>query len=663
MAYSRLSAVYIKLQHTPEMLSKYNDIIIDQLDRQIIEPAIRQPNQLEHFLPHHPVSTTDKLRIVYGANAKVRNSNSLNDCLYRGPVLLPELAGLLLRFRLPEVPVLADIKKAFLMIDLHEPDREVAKFLWVKDITAPLSASNLQIYRFRRVAFGVVSSPFLLAATVNHHLSTFNSPLADEIKNNIYVDNVLMSCENVTEALEKYKESKEIFASAGMNLREFLSNSIDFMTRIDKKDQLAKVWWEKERPPKFLGIPWKPYEDEIIIKFPPLPTLEPLPVTRRVVLKELASVFDPLGLVSPCMLYAKKFFQRLWDKKRTWDTPLEIEEYTEWRHISSLWHEQKITLPRRIISSDSSNIQLHVFVDASQDVYAAVVYLRSGIHTFQVHPIYSKNRLKPKNANITIPRMELLAILIGVRAITFVEKELTIPLTAKVLWSDSQVALQWLNSTIKQPKFIFNRVKEIRQHPDISFRYTRTKQNLADISTRGSSPSQLKGDPLWWYGPPWLSDMEGHWPHFMTIPIKDVELNVEDDLPLVSMITKVKNSPECFPLIDITRFSSLHTLLRTTIYMLRYIKVKLSPASAFMEKFPFLKKLSSNGPILAPDYLIAEQLLIVLDQSTNTFDSTKHTHYLKDSNNIHHLVSRLNNSDTTHNFRNPNRTQQIIITQ
>lgn len=143
MAYSRLSAVYIKLKHTPEMLSKYNDIIIDQLDRQIIEPAIRQPNQLEHFLPHHPVSTADKLRIVYGANAKVRNSNSLNDCLYRGPVLLPELAGLLLRFRLPAVPVLADIEKAFLMIDLHEPDREVAKFLWVKDITAPLSASNL----------------------------------------------------------------------------------------------------------------------------------------------------------------------------------------------------------------------------------------------------------------------------------------------------------------------------------------------------------------------------------------------------------------------------------------------------------------------------------------------------------------------------------------
>ena len=189
------------------------------------------------------------------------------------------------------------------MIELHEKDREVAKFLWVKDITVPFSPSNLAIYRFRRVAFVVISSPFLLAATVKHHLSTFTNPLATEIAENIYVDNVMMGCDTVDEALEKYRLSKEIFQPAGMNLREFMSNSIEFMSQIDKSDRLDK------ETPKFLGIPWKPYEDKIVIHFPSLPpSTKP---TRRSVLKELATLFDPLGLVSPSMLYAKKCFQTL----------------------------------------------------------------------------------------------------------------------------------------------------------------------------------------------------------------------------------------------------------------------------------------------------------------------------------------------------------------
>ena len=53
--------------------------------------------------------------------------------------------------------------------------------------------------------------------------------------------------------------------------------------------------------------------------------------------------------------------------------------------------------------------------------------------------------------------MELLAILIGVRAINFVEKE-----------------LNWLNQ-LKHPKFVFNQVREIRNSPEISFRYIRTE--------------------------------------------------------------------------------------------------------------------------------------------------------------------------------------------
>ena len=100
MACRRLTSTINKLQSLPEMFSKYDTTINDQLQEGIIEPAERAPGTLEHYLPHHAVITT-KLRVVYDGSARSKGGNSLNDCLYRGPVILSDLIGMLLRFRNP----------------------------------------------------------------------------------------------------------------------------------------------------------------------------------------------------------------------------------------------------------------------------------------------------------------------------------------------------------------------------------------------------------------------------------------------------------------------------------------------------------------------------------------------------------------------------------
>ena len=84
--------------------------------------------------------------------------------------------------------------------------------------------------------------------------------------------------------------------------------------------------------------------------------------------------------------------------------------------------------------------------------YAASVYLRikekTGIKT---HLMFSKMRLVPVNKGkgrkeLTIPSLELLAVIIGIRAANFVTKQLRLKITDRILWTDSQCVLYWLKT-------------------------------------------------------------------------------------------------------------------------------------------------------------------------------------------------------------------------
>ena len=107
-------------------------------------------DNIKHYLPHHavinPHKPTTKLRVVYDASSKAKKGNkSLNDCLYRGPVMLKDLCGLLMRFRLHQIAVVADIEKAFLQIGLQSSQRDVTRFVWIKDYKqAKVDDENIQ---------------------------------------------------------------------------------------------------------------------------------------------------------------------------------------------------------------------------------------------------------------------------------------------------------------------------------------------------------------------------------------------------------------------------------------------------------------------------------------------------------------------------------------
>ena len=81
----------------------------------------------------------------------------MNFCIL-GPCLLSHIYGILIRFGFGKIGMVADVRQAFLNIEIDEKDKNFVRFLFVD----PDEENKLIVYRFNRVCFRLTSSPFLL---------------------------------------------------------------------------------------------------------------------------------------------------------------------------------------------------------------------------------------------------------------------------------------------------------------------------------------------------------------------------------------------------------------------------------------------------------------------------------------------------------------------
>ena len=83
--------------------------------------------------------------------------------------MLPLLHSILLRFRFGTIAITADIKQAFLQILVDKKDQNFLRFLWYDDVFS--DDPNIIVYRFTRVVFYLISSPFVLNGTLKLHFT------------------------------------------------------------------------------------------------------------------------------------------------------------------------------------------------------------------------------------------------------------------------------------------------------------------------------------------------------------------------------------------------------------------------------------------------------------------------------------------------------------
>ena len=502
-----------------EQLEKYQDGMQSLAEKSIVELA-PSPAYEGFYLPHHGVWRKEKLRIVFNGSAITENKLSLNACLDPGPNLLALLLDLLIRFRLYPHVVLGDIEAAFHQVLLHPDDRRWVKFLW-----------NSEAYQFCRVPFGLSASPFLLHSTIIYHIdvSDIDDPEFKQLLRNVmYCDNLVNSFDDRQKAAEFLTASIDCFASAGMKLKV-------------------------PDPSKVLGVPWNVEGDYLSVDT----TVIELPArfTRRQLLRSVSMIYDPLGLVCAWTIRARVLMQELVKIGLGWDDEVvgeHLQQWIQWANES----RSEVHVPRCVQLQPATRI--HVFCDASATAYATIVFAVTPSQESTL--LFCKARVAPVKPPLSVPRLELMAALIGCR-FAYRLREI-VDISRVHFWLDSTSVLSWVRKgPSKKDIFVSNRIKEIcdKSSPD-EWRYVPTHLNAADIPSRGARLADLSTNSLYLHGPAFLSYPPSEWP--ASPPLAPQLIIIEAPQP-VEMMNH---------LVPLLKYSSLDLFLRVHAWIRRFCR-------------------------------------------------------------------------------------------
>ncbi|UYV79253.1 hypothetical protein LAZ67_17001787 [Cordylochernes scorpioides] len=321
---------------------------------------------------------------------------------------------------------------------------------------------------------------------------------------------------------------------------------------------------EKGTCTKILGVVWNKMKDSLKCELPDNLSLQPK-LTKRLVLSMVQRIFDPLGFCAPVFLPPKLLLQRSGGLKLGWDTPLPesmAQEFRTW--LDQIKLIELIKIPRYMWNDLIFPTEVHIFCDASQIGYGAVAYLRSETgreNTLTL--IWSKVRLAPMKS-ITIPRLELMAMVLGARLANAIQAALKRKCET-TLWSDSTTALSWIKREIEWRVFVRNRVREIQATTNLNdWRFVPSQLNPADLLSRGCPPSQFV-QSRWWEGPEWLKKPKEFWPN-SEFSINPKEINVEENI----MKTNINLNIDYKDWI-LTRRSNYSLNIRVMSYVLRFL--------------------------------------------------------------------------------------------
>lgn len=571
LALKRLHSLNRRFSKNPELRADYTKFVNEYLEL----GHMRRVNNLEEqdstinyfYLPHHAVikenSLTTKLRVVFDASAPSATGVSLNDKLMVGPKLQQDLFDIVCRFRIHKYVCTADIAKMYRQVYLKENCRPYHRILWCDS-----EHSQIQTFELTTVTYGTAPASYLAVRCLQQLAKeeSTNHPLGAQIVlRDFYVDDLLTGASNVKELLKIRDEVTSILLKGKFELRKWASNAPEILSNIPgiSCDNMI-LDFNKDNNIATLGLQWNAIADTLQYSFN---IFNRKLLTKRTVLSHISKVFDPLGLVSPVIIKAKILMQEIWQLKLNWDESLPLNLQSSWRvYMDQIESIKFIKIQRCVIKVDNPiRFEMHGFCDASEKAYGVCVYIRAlnDLNDISCSILCSKSKVAPLKAT-TLPRLELCGALLLAQLVDRLKNSLCINISKFYYWTDSTIVLSWMERTSKTWKtFVANRVSEIGALSNVEdWHHINSKDNPADLVSRGVSPSELIDNNLWWNGPAFLMQQGSCWPG--PEPLEEIK-----ELPETRRVVNIANvSVNTFDLF--TKFSNLNRLQRVVAYCLRF---------------------------------------------------------------------------------------------
>ena len=231
LAETRLRSLEKSLSKNNEKARMYDEVISQYTANNwaipLSEEDLKADTKPVYYLPHHGVYRPDKkstpLRVVFDP-ASPYHGVSLNSFLFKGPGLIGNLLGVLLRFREEPVAFSGDISKMFLQILLPKEDTHVHRFLW-RNLDTTREPTT---YALQRVTFGDKPSPDM-ASFVMLKIAKENEKecprAATILKRDRYVDDLIHSCPSTDEAVKSMEEVDTVLSTGSFKIKEWICSS------------------------------------------------------------------------------------------------------------------------------------------------------------------------------------------------------------------------------------------------------------------------------------------------------------------------------------------------------------------------------------------------------------------------------------------------------
>ena len=429
-------------------------------------PSLSPNTHSVFYLPHHGVlkldSQTTKLRVVFNGSSPTTTGHSINDLMHTGANLLLNITDVLLWIRQHKYIFATDVTKMYRQIKVHDDDQDLQRILWIDEDSKEVP------YKLTTVTYGTKAAPFLAVRALLQLVEDegHRFPLAvPSITHARYVDDIFGGADTGETLITIAQQLNDLCKAGGFPLAKWQTTYPPLLESISHEVRARNSYIALDDcNTKILGLQWNALNDNFSFSTKPLSNSR---LTKRLILSEVAKIFDPLGFLAPVIIRAKALLQELWLHKLGWDDPLPSQVTAHWLTIrEDLTSLARLSIPRWFNTFSYSTVELHGFSDASQLAMAAVIYIivSSPSTAHKVSTLAcSKTKVAPLK-KLTIPRLELTAALMLAKLTKYIQATLQLNISTTHLWTDSQISLSWIKSHASRWKdYVRNRVSQIQE--------------------------------------------------------------------------------------------------------------------------------------------------------------------------------------------------------